>query len=56
MRYVALIAVCGTFGFLLGRYLFPVIFDGGVLFLVLALMLVAAVLFARTARRGRSKR
>ncbi len=55
MKYVALAVVGGAMGFLLARFLFPLILNrGSVAFLVLPILLVATLLFARAFRRGRS--
>ncbi len=55
MKYVALAVVGGATGFLLTRFLFPLILNrGSVAFLVLPILLVATLLFARAFRRGRS--
>jgi hypothetical protein len=54
VKYVALAVVGGATGFLIARLLIPTILDGGVLFLVLPILLVATLLLARAFRRGRS--
>ncbi|HEV2093565.1 MAG TPA: hypothetical protein VGR18_10415 [Rubrobacter sp.] len=54
MRYVVLAVVGGALGFLLARFVLPAILERGVVFLVLPLLLVATLLFARMFRRGRS--
>ncbi len=59
MKYVALTVVGGATGFLIARFLLPAILDGGVLFLVLPILLLATLLSARMSaralRRGRSE-
>lgn len=56
MRYMALIVVGGTIGFLFGRYLIPLLLERGVLFLVVSVLLIAAFLFVRMVLQGRTKR
>ncbi len=54
MKYVVLAVVGGAAGFLISRLLFPLILDrSGLVFLVLPLLLVATLLFARALQRGR---
>ena len=54
MKRVALAVVGGALGYLVARFLLPAILERGVVFLVLPVLLVAALLLARTLRRGRS--
>ena len=53
-RFVLLAGVGVATGFLITRYVVPAVLGHGVVFLVLPILMVAALLFARALRRGRS--
>ncbi len=54
MKYVALAVVGGAVGYLVARFLLPATLERGVMFLVLPLLMVAALLVVRMLRRTRS--
>lgn len=54
MKFVVLAIAGGVFGFLVARFVFPLLLERGVLFLVLPMLLVATLLFTRAVRQGRS--
>lgn len=54
MKYVAMVIAGGVVGFLAARWLSPLVLERNVLFLAVPILLMAALLFARATRRGRS--
>ena len=54
MKYAALAVVGGAVGYLVARFLLPAILERGVVSLILPILVVATLLFARALRRGRS--
>lgn len=54
IRFVVLAFVGVAVGFLVARFLLPAIPETNILFLVLPILLVATLLFARVVRRGRA--
>ncbi len=54
MKYIALAVVGGAVGYLFARFLLPAILVRSVMFLVLPVLRVATLLFARALRWGRS--
>lgn len=58
IKFVGLAVVCGAFGFFVSRFfvsrfLFPAVLKFNILFLLLPLLLVATLRFARALRRAR---
>ena len=53
LRFVALAVVSTAVGVLVARFLFPMVLERNVLFLVLPILMVATLLLARAFRRGR---